>query len=1065
MSFLSRMSLANRGLVALATIAILVFGALVIPSLKQELYPSLQFPAVSVVTTYPGATPSIVEQDVTDPLEQSIQGMQNIQQITSYSNQNSSIIVVQYNFGIDLNQAAQQITQQMSRVQGNLPSGVLTPQVRTFDVSSQPVIQVAVTANEDQASLAADLQNKMVPVLSSINGVAQVNVTGVRDQVVTITLDLAKMQADKISMTALQGALQANNVTLPAGQVTNNGQTFTISVGNTFNSLSDLQNLVVGEKSNCPQASASTSTAFPAAAPTAALCKVAPTPVKLSDVATVAQTLAPSTSLTRTNGQPSLGVSITRTNSGNTVSISQAVNQDISAMQNQLGHGAKITVVSDQAPTISSAVGGLVDEGLIGAGFAILVILLFLLSIRSTLVTAISIPLSIVIALIALWAGGLTLNLFTLGGLTIAIGRVVDDSIVVLENIYRHLSYGEEKRVAIPAAVREVAGAVTASTLTTVVVFLPIAFTGGLVGQVFGPFSITVTVALLASLFVALTIIPVLASWFLKAPKIKVGAKQAQDPREKRTMLERGYVPLVRWVTGHKAISLIVAFVLFAGSLSLIPRLGTNFFNSSQQNTYSISQTLPVGTSLDVTSKDAQQVENVLRNMPQIQHYQVTIGSAGGFGSLRGASGNSNVATFSIATDPNADQIAFQQELQNHLNALTGAGTLQFSGSSSEFNSSNIAVNVQAQDQATLAQATQQVTNAVSTVSNVTNVSNNLVGASPLINVQVDPAKAALHGLTATQVGQLLREVYTGTTVTTANFNGQQENVNLQLGTPATTVTGMENMLLPAPTGYVKLSDVATVTQTLGPTQITHTGGQRTATVSATATSNNVGGVTKAIQVQLNALHLPSGVTVTMGGVSQMQSQAFGSLGLALLVAILLVYLVMVAAFRSILQPLILLVSIPFAATGSLLLMLATRTQLGVPSLIGLLMLVGIVVTNAIVLLDLIRQYRERGMDAYTAVIEGGRRRLRPILMTAVATILALMPMALGLNKDSVFIAAPLAITVIGGLASSTVLTLLLVPTLYVLVEGGRDRKNPANGNTKPVEDQEASKEEVVQGA
>ena len=619
--------------------------------------------------------------------------------------------------------------------------------------------------------------------------------------------------------------------------------------------------------------------------------------------------------------------------------------------------------------------------------------------------------------------------------------------------------------MAIPAAVREVAGAVTASTLTTVVVFLPIAFTGGLVGQVFGPFSITVTVALLASLFVALTIIPVLASWFLKAPKIKVGARQAQDPREKRTMLERGYVPLVRWVTGHKAISLIVAFVLFAGSLSLIPRLGTNFFNSSQQNTYSISQTLPVGTSMDVTSKDAQQVENVLRSMPQIQHYQVTIGSAGGFGSLRGASGNSNVATFSIATDPNADQIAFQDELQNHLNALTGAGTLQFSGSSSGFNSSSIAVNVQAQDQATLAQATQQVTNAVSTVANVSNVSNNLVGASPLINVQVDPAKAALHGLTATQVGQLLREVYTGTTVTIANFNGQQENVNLQLGTPATTVTDMENILLPAPTGYVKLSDVATVTQTLGPTQITHIGGQRTATVSATATSNNVGGVTKAIQVQLNALHLPSGVTVTMGGVSQMQSQAFGSLGLALLIAILLVYLVMVAAFRSIVQPLILLVSIPFAATGSLLLMLITRTQLGVPSLIGLLMLVGIVVTNAIVLLDLIRQYRERGMDAYTAVIEGGRRRLRPILMTAVATILALMPMALGLSKDSVFIAAPLAITVIGGLASSTVLTLLLVPTLYVLVEGGRDRKNPANGNTKPFEDQETSKEKVVQRA
>jgi hydrophobic/amphiphilic exporter-1 (mainly G- bacteria), HAE1 family len=1065
MSFLSRMSLANRGLVALATIAILIIGALVIPSLKQELYPSLEFPAVTVITSYPGASPSIVEQDVTDPLEQSIQGMQNIQQMTSYSNSGSSVIIVEYNFGTDLNQASQQISQQINRVQANLPSG-LTPQVQTFNISDLPVIQLAVTSNEQQASLAADLKTKVVPVLSGINGVTQVNITGVRDQVVTVDLDLNKLQADGLSVTAIQGALQASNITLPAGQLTNNGQTFSIAAGNTLNSLSDLQNLIVGTKtsSNCPQ----TGTGNPGGqtfagrqTPTAG-CKTTGTPVKLSDVATVQQTLAPSTSLTRTNGQPSLGLSITKTANGNTVSISQAVNQDITSLQNQLGHSAKITVVSDQAPSISSAVSGLVREGLIGAAFAILVILLFLFSIRSTLVTAVSIPLSVVIALIALWAGNLTLNLFTLGGLTIAVGRVVDDSIVVLENIYRHLRNGEEKRVAIPVAVREVAGAITASTLTTVAVFLPIAFTGGLIGQVFGPFAVAVVVALLASLFVALTIIPVLASWFLKGPKAAVA--QAQEHHEKPTILERGYVPVVRWVTGHKAITLILAFVLFFGSLTLIPRLGTNFFSSSQQNTYSISQTLPVGTSLDVTGKAAQSVENVLSSMSQIQHYQVTIGSAGTFASLNGKAGGTNSASFSITTDPNADQTAFQQDLQNRLNGLTNAGTLQLSSSmGGGFNSSGIAVNVQAPDQATLAQATQQVLAAVSKVSNVTNISSNLAPASPLINVTIDPAKAAAHGLTPAQAGQLLREVYTGTTVMTVTLNGQQETVNLQLGAPANTVAGMENLLLPTQLGNVKLGDVAMVSQTLGPTQITHIGGQRTATVSATATTNNVGGVTNTIQKQLNALHLPAGVTISMGGVAQSQSQAFGSLGLALVIAILLVYLIVVGTFRSLVQPLILLVSIPFAATGSLLLMLATHTQLGVPSLIGLLMLVGIVITNAIVLLDLVRQYRARGMDARTAVIEGGRRRLRPILMTAVATILALLPMALGLSKDSVFIAAPLAITVIGGLASSTVLTLLLVPTLYVLVEGRKDRKNRAN--EKPVDKQETSKQEVVQGA
>ena len=1074
MSFLSRMSLANRSLVALATIAILIFGALVIPSLKQELYPSLEFPAVTVITSYPGASPSIVEQNVTDPLEQSIQGLQNIQQITSYSNQNASVIVVEYNYGIDLNQASQQIMQQISRVQASFPTGVQAPQVQTFNINSLPIIQLAVTANEDQATLAADLKTKVVPVLSGLDGVAQVNVTGVREQIVSITLDPAKMKADGVSLQAISGALQANNVTMPAGQVTNNGQTFAIRAGNQFSSLADLQNLpVTGTKTTSPCTAAQIAALGPAAAST---CKPVTVPVqfKLSDVATVQQTLAPSTSLTRTNGQPSLGISLTKTADGNTVNISQAVNNEIASLQDQLGHDAKITVISDQAPSITSAVHGLLNEGLIGAAFAILVILLFLFSLRSTLVTAISIPLSIVIALIALWIGNLSLNLFTLGAMTIAVGRVVDDSIVVLENIYRHLGYGEEKRTAIPAAVREVAGAVTASTVTTVAVFLPIAFTGGLVGQVFGPFAVTVTVALLASLFVALTIIPVLAYWFLKAPKARANEQKAQDPHEKRTLLERGYVPIVRWVTGHKAISLIVAFVLFFGSISLVPFLGTNFFSAAQQNTYSITQTLQVGTSLDVTDGAAQQVENVLNSlMPPIQHYQVTIGSTGTFAQISGAAGGTNSASFSITTDPNADQNAFQTNLQNRLNALSGVGTLKFSASSGGFNSSGVAVNIQAPDQDTLAQATQQVLDAFSKVHNIINISSNLTTAAPLYNVQVDPQKAAAHGLTAQQVAALLREVYTGTTVTTVNFNGEQEDVNLLLGTPATTLADMQNLQLPAQVGqqtvWVKLGDVANVQATLGPTQITHLGGQRTATVSATATTNNVGSVNREIQRQIDALHLPAGVTVSAGGVAQSQAQAFSSLGIALLAAIMLVYLVMVAAFRSLVQPLILLVSIPFAATGSLLLMLATHTELGVPSLIGLLMLVGIVVTNAIVLLDLVRQYRARGMDARTAVIEGGRRRLRPILMTAVATILALLPMAFGLSKESGFIAAPLAITVIGGLTTSTILTLLLVPTLYVLVEGRKDRKPGSPKDEKASEqaheEQESGTQAVVQGA
>jgi hydrophobic/amphiphilic exporter-1 (mainly G- bacteria), HAE1 family len=1064
MTFLSRISLANRSLVALATIAILFVGALVIPSLKQELYPSLEFPAVTVTAQYPGASPSIVEQNVTDPLEQSIQGTSDIQSLTSYSNQGASVIIVEYNFGTDLNQASQNLSQQLSRIQATLPAGV-TPSVQTFNIDDLPVIQLAVTSNEALPLLAADLNAKVVPQLTGLSGVASVSVTGVQNQIVKINLNAKQMVADGITLLALQTALISNNISLPAGQLNANGQTLPITVSNSFSSLADLQNLVVGVKSNCPK------TATSVALPTAPTCATPATPIALSDIATVEQAVAPSTSLTRTNGQPSLGIAITKSSDGNTVSISNAVRDQITALQNQLGNGAQITIISDQAPSITSAVTGLVREGLIGAAFAILVILLFLFSIRSTLVTAISIPLSIVIALIGLSIGQLTLNLFTLGALTIAVGRVVDDSIVVLENIYRHLNNGDEKRVAIPDAVREVAGAVTASTLTTVAVFLPIAFTGGLIGEVFGPFAITVTIALLASLFVALTIIPVLAYWFLKTPDEKAAA-EAREQHTKETFLERGYIPLVNWVTAHKVVSLLVAFVLFFGSLAVIPRLGTNFFSSSQQNVYTLSETLPVGTSLNTTSTDAQQVETVLQNMgTQVQTYQVTIGSGGTLSALSGASGGTSTANFSITADPNIDQTAFQQTLQSRLNSLSGVGTLQLAASSGGFNSSGIAVDVQAPDQNTLEQATKQVLGVVSKASNVTNVTSNLAAASPLISVAVNPTKAGYYGVSASAIQQFLSLLYNGNKSISVNFNGSQESVYLAFDTIApTTVAELQNLPISTSSGgIVLLGTIASVTQDLGPTQITHIAGQRTATVSATATTNNVGGITTQIEKQLKDLQLPAGATYSMGGEAQSQSQAFSSLGLALLIAILLVYLVMVGTFRSLVQPLVLLVSIPFAATGSLLLMLITHTELGVPSLIGLLMLIGIVVTNAIVLLDLVRQYRARGMDARTAVIEGGRRRLRPILMTAIATILALLPMALGLSKDSGFIAAPLAITVIGGLATSTVLTLLLVPTLYVMIESRNDGKpgpnDPLPATPLPVEEQVTSKQEVIQGA
>ena len=1060
MAWLTKISLKNRSIVALLTVAIVFIGAFSVTSLRQELLPPLDFPTISVVAPYPGAAPTAVEDDVTAPLEGSIEGVEDLETITSYSNGGLSIIQVEYAFGTDIDDARQELSESISGVQGELPPDV-DPRVEVVDLSALPVMQLAVTSDRaSEAELAEKLEERVIPELEEIEGVGGAEVTGVRDAVVDVTLDPGQLQEAGLGASQVSVALQANNVTLPAGAYSEDGETFPIQVGNELTSVGDIENLVVGYRSQGTAAASSASaSAAPAGDPsataevaaasaTAAAPVAAPVegePVRLGDVATVEDALAPTSTLTRTNGEPSLGVGITKSPEGNTVAISEAVADGVSGFENDLGGGAEIRTIFDQAPFIERSIQGLTVEGLMGAGFAVLVVLLFLLSIRSTIVTAVSIPLSVVIALIALWTGDLSLNLLTLGGLTIAVGRVVDDSIVVLENIHRYLRYGEEKTTAIVTATREVAGAITASTLTTVAVFLPIAFIGGPTGQLFGSFSIAVTAALLASLIVALTVVPVLAYWFMKAPEGTT--QESEDERERHGLLQRTYMPVVGWAIGHRAITLVGAAVILVGTLALTPLLKTNFFEQTEQNSFSISQELPAGTSLEATGEAAGAVEGVLADVPAVRTYQVT---AGGGENAAGPSAGPNTATYTITTDPDADQGEVERELRNRLDALGDAGTIIFAAGAGASLNSNLEANVQSSDPVELRQVNDRLVDVMEGVDGTTDVTSNLSDSTPQIRARVNPEEALANGLTATQVAQATAQIYQGQAVTQVEVGGEDRDVILKVGEPARGVEEIRALPIPAASGTVALGDVADVEQVEGPTQVTSIDGERTATVSATSTKENVGEVSADLQREIDALDLPDGATVTLSGVTQGQQESFADLGLALAIAVLLVYLIMVATFRSLLQPLLLLISIPFAATGAIGLLLITGTTLGVPSLFGALMLVGIVVTNAIVLLDLIRQYREQGMGAREAVLEGGRHRLRPILMTAAATILALTPMAVGITGEGAFISQPLAVVVIGGLISSTVLTLLLVPTLYMVFEGRKPRHSICNRKEQP---------------
>ncbi|MEW1925842.1 efflux RND transporter permease subunit [Streptomyces sp. NPDC088360] len=1047
MSWLSRFSLAQRALVGLISIIALVFGAIAIPQLKQQLLPSIELPMVSVLAPYQGASPDVVEKQVVEPLESSIEAVDGITGITSTASEGNAVIMARFDYGSGSKQLVADVQQAVNRAGAQLPDDV-DPQVIAGSTDDIPTVVLSVTSDKDQQALSDQLDRTVVPALEDIDGVGQVTVDGVRDLQVDVTPDDKKLAKAGLTPAALGQALQAGGATLPAGSFDEDGKNRTVQVGGGYTSLKQIQDLMV--------------------APEAKPGERPGKPVRLGDLATVKQQPSEATSITRTNGSPSLAVAITMDQDGSAVAISDAVKDKLPDLRKDLGAGADLTVASDQGPAVSKSIDGLTTEGALGLVFAVLVILVFLASIRSTLVTAVSIPLSVVLALIVLWTRDLSLNMLTLGALTIAIGRVVDDSIVVLENIKRHLGYGEEREAAIITAVKEVAGAVTSSTLTTVAVFLPIGLVGGMVGELFGSFSLTVTAALLASLLVSLTVVPVLSYWFLRPPKDvrdadPEEARRKAEEKEAKSRLQRFYVPVLRFATRRRFTSLAIAIVILVGTFGMAPLLKTNFFDQGEQEVLTIKQELKPGTSLAASDASAKKVEKMLDGLDEIKDYQVTVGSSG-FMAAFGGSTDTNQASYTLTLKDKSSYDTTQDKVEEELGKLSGIGQTSIAAGDG-FGSQDLSVVVKAADGDVLRKASDEVRDEVAKIDDVTDVQSDLSQSIPRISVKAN-SKAAAAGFNDTTLGQAVAQAVRGTESGKAILDDTERDVVVKSAQPAKTLAQLRELKL----GSVQLGDIAEVKLVDGPVSMTRIDGARAATITAKPTGENTGAVSADLTKKLDALKLPDGATASIGGVSEDQDEAFASLGLAMLAAIAIVFMLLVATFRSLVQPLILLVSIPFAATGAIGLLIATDTPMGVPAMIGMLMLIGIVVTNAIVLIDLINQYRGQGHGVVDAVVEGGRHRLRPILMTALATIFALLPMALGITGEGGFIAQPLAVVVIGGLITSTLLTLLLVPTLYAMVElrkerrrAKREAKRAKKAGVPPQSGSEATDQEPAQ--
>lgn len=1064
---LTKQALKRPSITLIIAMAIIVFGLITLGSIKQELFPSLSFPIVSVTTVYPGASAEIVDQDVTGPIQSAISGIQGIESSQSTSAEGFAFTIIQFDFNADIKEAKSSVEDKISALR--LPQGAQAPKVGTFDFSSLPAINASVSGKDNSVDLSAvqaRMQSEVIPALAAISGVSNVSLTGGETTQVLVTLNPQKLAENNLTQQQVVQLLQANNLTFPVGTLDDAGRSLPLRVTHKYSTTDEIGNLVVGVKGmrSGAGAGAATGQAQPqtGAQPGQAQPQIPDALlVRLKDVSTVTLSKTGSATITRTNGQPNLGMQVFTDQNANIVEVTKAVNAELARVENTQGDTPlSFKIVSEQATTIQKSINGVTQEGLLGALVAVLVVLIFLMSIRTTLIAAVSIPVSVIVALILMQLQGFSLNVITLGGLAVAIGRVVDDSIVVLENIYRHVRKGDDVNTSVIEGTREVAGAITASTLTTVAVFLPLGLAGGLVSKLFLPFSLTVTYALLSSLVVAVTIVPLLARLFMGRIQL---SKHEDD-----SWLQRAYTPLLKWSLRFRWATLLIAAVLFFGSMALITQLKFSFIPDTAHKNISISLTTPPGTDLATTTSRVLQVEQIAagyQSQSKVADIQTVIGRGSGAGSMAQLTGGSAGSTTNEAqltltlTDGAGDAQALADDLQAQINKIEGfdAATVKTVAATSMggAGSSGLDIKVTSADRSSLQEASRIILERLGGDKgkglNVTNVTSSLAEVKPTLKIDVDPQKAFLSGSTAAQIALQIQGLLNGQSVGNVTL-AQPDNTNTTATNDSSkpvelfvrvdpSALSLENLrsLKVGTANPVALSDVATIDEVPGALSVTRINGDQAASISGQITSIDTVNVQMQVVAEIKKLDLPAGVEVGGGAQAASQTEALQGLGVALLVAIGLVYIIMLFWSGSLLTPFVILFSLPLAAIGAILGLFITGKPLGITSLIGMLMLIGIVVTNAIVLLDLVEQHRKRGMSTYDSLIQGGRTRLRPILMTAIATILALVPLAFSVGGES-FLTGDLAVVVMGGLFTSTFLTLLVVPVVYSLVSGVQNR-------------------------
>jgi HAE1 family hydrophobic/amphiphilic exporter-1 len=1012
---LSALAIKRPIAILMAVCIVLVLGAFSFINLPVDLLPEMKFPMMAVFITYDGAAPGEVENMITRPLEEALATVPGVEKISSTSSQNSSVVMLEFSWGSDMDFRALDVREQIDMIKGFLPDGAGSPTVFQFDPSMMPIMSMAVMGDLSPEELKLVAEDVVKPRLERVEGVASVNVYGGVEREIQVEVDPSRLAAHGISIDQLTQLLSVGNMNISAGRLTEGSNELRVRSIGEYRSLEDLENLVIMNN----QAGT----------------------LYLRDVAEVKDGFKEQSQIMRLDGSPGISVVVFKQSDANTVTVSKSVHRALQSLNRNLPQDSGVTVLFDSAEFINDSISNVLQIGLIGAVLALFILFLFLRNLRSTLIIGLAIPVSIISTFVLMYFNGVTLNMISLAGLALGIGMMVDNAIVILENIFRHRNQGLDAMEAAHTGSEEVANAIMAATLTTIVVFLPVVFVKGIASQLFSAMAWTVSFSLFASLIVALTIVPVLSSKLLKIPKNgngngKLSARFARFFEK----VDEFYGRMLHWALGHRKLTVMIMVVAFVASLALVPFVGTEFIPGMDDDWLTASISLPDGSSMEDTSELVAEVERRLSEFKEVSYMSVVIGETGGMNI--GAGGNSNRASMEIRliarNQRSLDNNQVADEMRTVLRTIPGAEiTIQRSQMMSMGGSGPpVSIMIKGDSLDTLRELSDDVRDLVEEVEGTREVTTSFDRGWPELLVTVDRDKAAAYGIQPINVATTLRTALSGQVVTRYRTGGQELDVRLQIPEAIrNSLSDLKNIEMMTPSGVrVPLGELAEFRQDVGPMSISRNDQVRSATVTAQLAGRPLGPVVADINKGLNEMTLPAGYTVQFGGEQEQMAESFGSLGQALVLAILLVYMIMAAQFESLLHPFIIMFALPQTFVGVVLSLVLTGRTLNVPAFIGLIMLAGIVVNNAIVLIDYINILRERGRSCREAILEAGPVRLRPILMTTLTTVLGMFPLALGVGSGSETY-APLGTVVIGGLLASTMLTLLVVPVIYSIME------------------------------